>query len=115
MEALSIATISIGGISLVGIIMWLLTKIVGRNKGEKLFDIFKKKHIEEEQKEKINKITKEQEIIKKQIEISENSTEEVREKVREKCREAVKEIQKILNEDAITAIDKQIKEDWNDI
>ena len=115
MEIASMVTIAVGASGLIGLITWLLGKSVGRSSGTKLLDIFKKKVTEEQQQEKIKKITKEQEIIVKQLEIAETSCEATKEKVKETIKKTIVDIQTILKEDKIAEIDKQIKEDWEDI
>ena len=115
MEIASIATISLGATALIGVITLLLTKIVGKSSKTKLFDIFKKKVTEDQEQEKIKEISKEQEIIINQIKLADKFSEETKKKVREKVREAAKDIQKILNQDTISTINKQIDEDWEDI
>jgi len=115
MEAMSITTIALGGAGAIGIITWLLTKIVGRSSGTKILDIFKKKVTEEREQKVIHKITKEQEVITKQIEIAETSSEITKQKVKVKIQEVCEEIQIILKEDKIAEIDKQIEEEWKDI
>lgn len=115
MDVSSIAVLGLGGTGLIGVIYWLLTKIMGKHPKSKLLDIFKKKVVEEQEQEKIKEITKEQEIIIKQIEVAETSSEETKKKVKEKIKKAAVEIQAILKEDKISEIEKQIQEEWDDI
>jgi len=115
MEIASIATLSLGGAGLIGIITWLFTKFVSKDPKIKLLDIFKKKVVEEQEQKKIYKITKEQEIISKQIEIAEMSSETTKQKVKDTIIKASKDIQIILKEDKIAEIDKQIEKDWEEI
>lgn len=115
MDISSIAVLSLGGTGIIGVLYWLLTKIVGRDPKTKILDVFRSKVIEDREQKVIHKITKEQEIITKQIEIAETSSESTKQKVKEKIQEASKEIQVILKEDKIAEIDKQIEEEWEDI
>jgi len=115
MEIGSIAILSLGGAGLIGILTWLLTKFAGRSSGKKLLDIFKKKVTEDQEQEKIKEITKEQEIIVKQIEVAEMSSDTTKQKVKEVIKKASTDIQVILKEDKIIEIDKQINENWDDM
>ena len=115
MEISSIALLGLGGAGLIGAIFLLLTKFFGRSSKDKLTDIIKSNFLKTKEQENIESVTKEQEIIIKQIKVAEVSSEETREKVKTIVREASKDIQIILNNSTIADIDKQIKEDWEDI
>ena len=115
MDIISMATLGLGGAGVIGVLTWILSKVFTKSKSTKLLDIFKSKDTVKKEQEKINKITKEQEIIVKQIEIAEMSSDATREKVKETIKKACDEIQVILKEDKIAAIDKQIEDDCEDI
>lgn len=115
MEIASIATVSLGGTAIIGFITWLVMKFVSKDPKTKLLDIFKKKVVEEREQTKIKKIIREQEVITKQIEIAETSSEATIQKVKTTIQKACGEIQVILKEDKISEIDKQIDKDWEDI
>ena len=115
MDISSIVILGLGGAGFISAVVLLLTKYFGRSNKEKILDIFKSKVTKKKEQENITRITREQEIITKQIEIAESSCEETRKKVKEIVLKTAEEIQKVLKENQIAEIDKEIKEDWKDI
>jgi galactokinase/mevalonate kinase-like predicted kinase len=105
----------LGGTALVGIITMLLTKFSGRSKEKKLLDVFKKDKQQEILTTKIKEVSKEQEIIDKQLKASETSSKETKEKIKKTLQKAAVEIQNTLKQDKISEIDAQIDSDWEDL
>jgi galactokinase/mevalonate kinase-like predicted kinase len=66
-------------------------------------------------KEDLEEVTKEQEVIAKQLKQAEQASEESKQKVKTIARKAAVEMNKVLKEDSIAKIDAQIDSDWDDL
>ena len=64
---------------------------------------------------KIDNINKKEEVIIRQIKLSEKASDESKKKINEITKKAVIEINNVLKEDSISVIDSIIEEDWDDI
>lgn len=115
MSASSIVLFGVGATALVGIITLISSKMASKSSGTKLLDVFKKDQKQEELQTNIKEVSKEQEVIVKQIELSQTASEETKEKIKKKLQQTAVEIQKTLKEDKISEIDKQIDSDWENL
>lgn len=105
----------LGGTALVGIITMLLTKFTGRSKKKKLLDMFKKDKQQEDLQKEIKEVTKEQEVIKKQLQLADTASKETKQKIKKTLQKAAVEIQDTLKKEKISEIDAQIDSDWEDL
>ena len=111
---LQIALVGLGSVGLFGGVMLLIQKLTKKSKK----DIEKEtRHTvkQENTQEKIKVITKEQQVLAKQVEVAESAAEESKAKVKEIMKKASKEITETLKQDKIVTIDKQIEEDWESL
>lgn len=111
---LQIAMVGLGSVGLFGGVMLLIQKLTKKSKK----DIEEEtRHVvkQEQTQEKIKVITKEQEVLAKQVEVAESAADESRKKVKEIMKKASAEITETLKQDSIVKIDKQIEDDWNDL
>ena len=111
---MQIGIIGLGSVGAVGLLMFLIQKFTGKNKK----DIEKEtRHTvkQEQTQDKIKVITKEQQVLAKQVEVAESAAEESKLKVKDIIKKASKEITETLKQDSIVTIDKQIEEDWESI
>lgn len=65
--------------------------------------------------EKIDKLTEEQEVVKKKIEDRENLSNEARTQIVEIKKKASVEITEVLKKDKISGIQKEIDDEWKDL
>jgi galactokinase/mevalonate kinase-like predicted kinase len=105
----------LGAIGIFGALALFLPKLFGKSKKNKLLDQFKKDEKQKELQEEVVVISKEQQVIAKQIKASEHASEETKKKIKKKLQKAAVEIQKTLKEDNLASIDEQIDEDWKDL
>jgi len=96
-----------GGIA--GIAYYATTQF-RKKPGEVIKDLGQKRKQEE-----IEKTTKKQQVIAKQIEIAEQASEESKQKVDKILKKAATEVNQILKEDNIAKIDQVIEEEWEDL
>lgn len=107
-----IAVFGLGGVALFGGIMLFIQKFM--NKKIKVREIV---HETKQQvlKEDLEKVTKEQEVIAKQLKQAEVASEESKEKIKKIARKAAVDMNKVLKEDSIAKISDQIDSDWEDL
>jgi len=106
---------ALGGVAVIGGLAIFLPKILGGSKKSKLLDEFKKDAEQEKLQTEVKEISKEQQVIAAQIKASENASEETKTEIKKKLQKAAVEIQETLKKDNLSAIDKQIDEDWKDL
>jgi hypothetical protein len=111
---LKIAVYGLGGVGLAGGIMLLLQKFMSKDKKDYLKE-FKHETKQEKTQEKIKIVSKEQEVIAKQVKMAEGAAKESQEKVKKIMQVASKKIAETLKEDNILKIDQQIADDWGDL
>ena len=102
----------LAGVGGIGALFIFLPKLLGRSKKSKILDQFKKDEKQKRLQDEVINITKEQQVIAKQIKVSEHASAETKEKIKKKLQKAAIEIQETLKEDNISAIDDQIDSDW---
>ncbi|MBR9682657.1 MAG: hypothetical protein GOV02_03190 [Candidatus Aenigmarchaeota archaeon] len=105
----------LGAIGIFGALALFLPKLLGKSKKNKILDKFKKDEKQKELQEESVVISKEQQVIAKQIKASDHASEETKKKIKKKLQKAAVEIQKTLKEDNIASIDEQIDEEWKDL
>ena len=109
-----IAVFGLGTVGIVSLVMMLVQKFLKKSKA----DIEREtKHVvkQEQTEEKIKTITKEQEVLAKQVEVAESAAEDSKKKVKEIMKKASQEITETLKQDSIVKIDQQIEDDWSDL
>ena len=109
-----IAIIGLGSVGVLGGLMLLIQKFTGKSKAD-ILKQFKHKVKQDRIQEDIKIVTKEQEILAKQVKMAEGAAAESQEKVKKIMQVASKKIAETLKEDSILKIDQQIDEDWNDL
>lgn len=117
-ESLGVAKIGIVGLGTVGVfgvIMLLLQKFVLKSGKQKDIEVAKHKGKQEQIQDQIGEITKEQEVLDKQIKMSEQASEESQEKVKIIAQKAAVQMNTILKEDSIAKIDSVIDDGWEDL
>lgn len=107
-----IAIYGLGGVALFSGIMMLIQKFMGKKSETRKIAHTTKQEI---LKEDLEKISKEQEVIQKQLKQAEVASEESKEKIKVIARKAAVEMNKILKEDTIARIDDQIDSDWENL
>jgi gas vesicle protein len=105
----------LGAVGIVGALALFLPKLFGRSNKSKILDTFKKDEKQKKLQDEVKNITKEQQVIAKQIEASEHASAETKEKIKKKLQKAAVEIQETLKQDSLSAIDEQIDDDWKDM
>lgn len=107
-----IAFFGLGGVALFGGVMLFIQKFMGKkSEAREIAHTAVQKHIQT----KVEKVTKEQEVIEKQLKQAEVATEESKEKIKVIARKAAVEMNKVLKEDSIAKISDQIDSDWEDL
>jgi len=102
----------LGSVGVFGLLYFILNKVINSDK-KNLLNIFKHEQKQVDIEEDIKTITKEQEVIVKQIKASEQASEKSKTEVKKVLRESAVKIQEILKKDTIEAIDKDIDLDWD--
>jgi cell division septation protein DedD len=105
----------VGAVGLVGVLAIFLPKLLGKSNKEKLTDLIKKDEKQKELQQEVENITKEQKVIAEQLKASEHASEEAKIEIKKKLQKAAVEIQETLKKDNLSAIDKQIDEDWGNL
>jgi len=113
--AAKIGIFGLGSVALFGGLMLLLKRFMQKDSQEKNIEVAKHEGKQEQIQDQIVKITKEQEVLDKQIKMSETASEESKEKVKKIAQKAAVEMNSILKEDSIAKIDSVIDEEWENI
>lgn len=102
--------VGLGGLS---VLIYYLLSLLKKSPSEII------KQLKEEKeallKEKIENIKKKEPVIIDKIKESEKASEETRTKVSNTVHNVIKDVNKILQEDKISDIDKVIKDDWKNL
>jgi galactokinase/mevalonate kinase-like predicted kinase len=105
-----IAFYGLGGVALFSGVMLLVQKFMNKKSEEKEIS---HEAVEQNIEEKIKEISKEQEVIQKQLKQAETASTESKEKIKKIAQKAAVDINKVLKEDSIAKIDEQIDSDWD--
>lgn len=107
-----IAIFGLGGVALFGGVMLFIQRFMGKKSEVREIAHAAKQEV---LTENIEKVTKEQEVIQKQLKQAEEASVESKEKIKKIARKAAVEMNKVLKEDSIAKIDDQIDSDWEDL
>jgi len=110
--ASKIAVYGLGGVALFSGVMIFIQKFINKKPKEKEIAHAAKQEVLQEN---VEKVTKEQEVIQKQLKQAEQASEESKQKIQIIARKAAVEMNKVLKEDSIAKIDDQIDSDWNNL
>lgn len=105
-----IVTFGLGGVALFGGLWLLIQKLTSGKSSDKTNVVHKIKQAVTQKK--IETVTKEQEIITKQLKQAEQASEESKEKIKTIVRKAAVEMNNVLKQDVISKIDDNIDADW---
>jgi flagellar biosynthesis component FlhA len=105
-----IVTFGLGGVALFGGLWLLIQKLTSGKSSDKRSVVHKIKQAVTQKK--IEEVTKEQEVIVKQLKQAEQASEDSKEKIKKIVRKAAVEMNTILKEDSIAKIDDNIDDDW---
>lgn len=107
-----IAIFGLGGVALFGGVMMFIQKFMGKRSEKREIA---HNAVQEKIQQDIKKVTKEQEVIQKQLVQAEEASVESKEKIKKIARKAAVEMNKVLKEDSIAKIDDQIDSDWESL
>ncbi len=113
MDASYIITYGLGGVAVFGILTVVIQKIAGSSDIKSAIDSFKKGEKQKKLEESIEKFSKEERVILRQLKVSEYASAEAKTKIQEIVRKAAVEVQGVLKKDTIKEIDDEIEEDWS--
>ena len=111
----SILTYGLGGVAVFGILAIVLQKLASGSSIKDAIEKFKKKEKQEALASAVEDLSKEQQVIVKQLKASEAVSEESKKKIEAIVKKTAVEVQALLKVDTIQQLDDEIQKDWEDL